>query len=427
MALTPLQIEAEEYQAYTRREIEASSSIRKMATRMIRLGKRPATISDYIDKVRAFCKNFLGLPYDEAISSPFDWEEKINAYLDDLAVRNFSQSYVRGSLSAIRRWLSANNVKFEDNIETPKKKNKERDRVPTRDELRRILHPTGIALKVQALLAISSGMRMGAILRIQFKNVDLNDEIPLVIVPDELSKGTKAYVTFLTPEVKQLMTDYVNQRKEHGETITPDSYLVVSERPWGHKIGKPAAELRWQMALKIAGLDMRSVTHRILHFHTLRKYFETWCKISGIESDTVKAWMGHRSDIVQVYFASGIESLENQDLIREFRTAYKKCVPALTIFSDQAQLEEVKTQLSKQEQELKARLEESEARNSELRELSEKDTISLNERIVELERDRENDKKVLVEVLRSLDEIKSQRAETGLKNKHEQTVPDRLF
>ena len=78
---------------------------------------------------------------------------------------------------------------------------------------------------------------------------------------------------------------------------------------------------------------MRSKRHRILHFHTLRKYFLTYCKLSGMNYWVAEALMGHRSGLQRIYFR-GVEGFGNQETIEFMKREYSKAIPALTVFSN---------------------------------------------------------------------------------------------
>lgn len=66
-------------------------------------------------------------------------------------------------------------------------------------------------------------------------------------------------------------------------------------------------------------------------FTRLESIFKTWATLSGIPSDVVEAFMGHISGIKHVYFLAGVDSLENQEVIKILRKEYEKAVPYLTI------------------------------------------------------------------------------------------------
>jgi hypothetical protein len=73
-----------------------------------------------------------------------------------------------------------------------------------------------------------------------------------------------------------------------------------------------------------------------LHAHTLRKYFQTKCKLAGCKTSFVDLWLGH---VVGEYLNG---SYFRPD-IRESFNEYKKAIPALTIFS---KAEEIKIELA---------------------------------------------------------------------------------
>ena len=123
------------------------------------------------------------------------------------------------------------------------------ERVPTRDELARILDHLSLRGRVLALFMAHSGLRPGVIGSYQGENglrlVDLPDlkfehgkptfaETPFVIrVPASLSKTRVAYVTFGSAQLASALLAYFEARQQSGDTLTPESPVIAANSARG--------------------------------------------------------------------------------------------------------------------------------------------------------------------------------------------------
>ncbi|MCD6360321.1 MAG: tyrosine-type recombinase/integrase [Armatimonadetes bacterium] len=201
------------------------------------------------------------------------------------------------------------------------------------------------------------------------------DEIPVVTVPQELLKGkVGGHITFLTPECFKYIKLYLKHRIESGEELSENSYLIVAKRGKGK--GKPItiqmANCRFQDLVKLLGFQEKGRRWYKLRPHGLRKYFKTWCELSGVPSLIVEFFMGHKMGIQGVYFAPiDVEEIENPELIHKFKEEYKKAITNLTISDVEAKLKELEEKRVKIEAKTKLLEEENEKLKHQLNELEE--------------------------------------------------------
>lgn len=337
---------------YIEKAIEADESQKKLAFRIYRRGNSVKTVIGYVAAVTRFCR-WLNRSPDELISSKIDWAAVLNEYLDDLMVaQKLSGNSAHLAVASVKKWLKVNGVHDVrwDDVETPKIWHVERDRVPTKEELREILSYANLSDKVLVMFACSSGLRVGAILGLQIKDLKLDRNYPVIVMKPEMAKDrpTKGYISFITPETKSHLMAYLKQREMRGEKITPDSPVISAERPAGKPISDKSVSYRWHQLLQKASKDMRGRKWYVLRFHTLRKYFQTWCRLSGVDPWITEAFMGHRSGIHQTYFMSGIEDMNNPQQLEILEKEYKKALPALTIFSEAEKVKELESKLEDQ-------------------------------------------------------------------------------
>jgi len=214
------------------------------------------------------------------------------------------------------------------------------DQPPTQKELRAMIQYLPILTKSAVLVLASSGMRLGEIIKIKFNDIFLDNDPPLIKIRGEYTKTGNSRVTFITQEAKESLNAWLKVR---------DQYLKVSiARSW--KYGKKAQDDRvypftvspfyesYWLALEKAGLNDRdpSTKYRVRHIHTLRKFFRTRLG-AVIPPDVVEALMGHEAGIEAVYKRYSMQDLG------EF---YKKGEPALTVFTNQAEVMKLQSEVT---------------------------------------------------------------------------------
>lgn len=322
-----------------REAISQSKSMMELARRTYVYGGSSSAALKVLSEVEAFCK-WIRMEPDAMIQSKrIKWHSLLNDYTEELIMSGeFARSTVRSRIYAIRKWLALNGVQLKGWVVLPRVWRVESDRAPLKSEVRLILRNALLKDIVMTLLALSSGMRMGTIIHLQLKDIRLDERIPTIIIPPEYAKNRPyGYVTFITPETKHFILEHLRERKAQGEQITPETYLLSNliaanyvERNVPMRTGNIG--LRWNNLLRKAGKAMYGRSRHVLHFHTLRKYFATWTRLSGMDPFLSEALMGHESGLHQIYFTTGARSSENPAIIQLLKIEYSKAIPALTIF-----------------------------------------------------------------------------------------------
>jgi integrase len=377
--LTPQDFQAKGIRPWIRRKIEADKSLRKLASRVLARGGSGYTAQNYVKDVSSFCV-WLKVSPDQALASKYDWPALVNEYLDYLyAERKLAPSAGPRAYAAIKKWLAINEVLSSrdlawDKVELGRTERVETEELPNKETLRSILASGDLAEKTLALIAISSGLRIGSILQLQLKHIDLEREVPLVSPPPETTKNRRRFHTFISPEAKEVLLQYLKDRELRAGTIRkdvaahrlklppgfeerlsigPDSYVIVAERPLGEPITQiNSGDRRWINMVRRAGFDKKGKTWHTLHFHVLRKYFKTWTTVSGVSSDLVEYFMGHRASIRQVYFIpEGVER-PPEEIIKRLEEEYRKALPALSITSETETVKKLEAQVEEQRKEL---------------------------------------------------------------------------
>ncbi len=209
-------------------------------------------------------------------------------------------------------------------------------------------------IRQKAVLALlMSGMRIGGMADLRMKHFRSIEDWGAVVV----YAGTmEEYHAFVTPQGYRDITDYIEYRKRNGENITDESPLIRTEfQPdrageWTDTKGKEhrPEPIRTTMGTSqiVTNIVRRSgvlenshnfrTRHGIMTCHGFRKYFNTVCKTSGMDSERVEMLMGHASTSLTSHYwrlpsDESRMSPQDQKLFQTIKNEYRRCIPELTI------------------------------------------------------------------------------------------------
>jgi hypothetical protein len=188
------------------------------------------------------------------------------------------------------------------------------DRIPTMEEIKKLLEHPDRRIKPIVLTMMSAGIRVGSWNHLKWKHI-----IPIVrnnriVAAKIILKNTKiknrTYYSFLTPEAYYSLKDWMDFRKLHGENVTGESWLMRDtweklDRDHSHRIGMAkipkffgAGSIRNMIgeAWRIQGirdlLDPDKKRHEFKSTHSFRKVFETKCQ-KVMNHNNIKLLMDH--------------------------------------------------------------------------------------------------------------------------------------
>jgi hypothetical protein len=177
------------------------------------------------------------------------------------------------------------------------------DRAPTLEEIKKLLEYPDRRIKPLVLITMSSGIRIDAWNWLQLKHVTpLGKGSKPVSSQEEVAAAKlvvyagepEQYFSFITPEAYTSLMEWMNYRKQNGESIGPESwlmrdiwafrYLGAAERPpeklstFGVK--KLLDRAVWEQGLR-RPLD-GARRHEFKAAHGFRKYFKTNAETAGM-------------------------------------------------------------------------------------------------------------------------------------------------
>ena len=353
-------LEVEYMQKGSRQALLADDAVRRWYDHM---AKRSVVTTDvYLRRLGHFCELNRTTPGKLVEMRSKDLGDLLLSNVAELEAKHYAGSYIESTLKAVRSWLAFNGVKVKTKIKvkgaqaTPSLKN---ERVPSRDELRRIFlsdnrkSRAAVALVAQAGLRLETlgnykgddGLRIGDLpeVRIDHGVVSFARTPTLVIVRDELSKARHQYFTFLAEEGCEYLKDYLEERLRGGEVLTEDSAIITPKVANKEFIRTINIGDMIRVAVRSAGFPWRP--------YVLRVYFDTQLTVAENEGlmprEYHRFFMGHKGEAAVKYSAKK-HKLPN-DAVEDMRSALAKAQKYLqTRKSEEVMEQEVTVNMKKQ-------------------------------------------------------------------------------
>jgi len=295
------------------------------------------TADVYLRRLGSFCCSFNTTP--EALVS-LNESELHNLLLDcvsSMEKAGRAGSYIESMLKAVRSWLYHNGKEVKRKIrikgarDTPSLKD---ERVPTKEELKRIFLSGDKKARVACVLIAHSGARIEVLgdyngkdglrigdfpeIKIERDLVRFEQKPALTMVRKELSKAGHQYFTFLSEEGCEYLEDYLNERIREGEELSPKSPIITPKQKMKPFIRAGNIGDTIREAMRAAGITWRP--------YVLRSYFDTQLMLAESKGlvlrDYRQFWMGHKGDIENRYTTNKHKLPE--EVVEDMREAYKR-------------------------------------------------------------------------------------------------------
>ena len=253
----------------------------------------------------------------------------------------------------------------------PKERKYANDRAPKREEIMRISEYPDRRIKSIIYTMVSSGMRLGAWDYLRWKDVSaiIRDSKVIAAKIKIYSEEEDEYFSFITPEAFHSLDNWMKYRKDCGENINENSWVMRNlwdvTMPKGKGIVTIPKKLKstgvkrlienalWAQRIRIK-LESGRKRHEFQADHGFRKWFKTRCEIAGMRSINIETLMAHSTGVSDSYYRPTEDELLND---------YLKAIAFLTI-SDEHRLQEQVNDLSEKTKDndyvVKAKLQEKE-------------------------------------------------------------------
>ena len=293
-------------------------------------------------RMEAFCSIMKTDPHAMLELSDKDLTDLIDDFVTEMEDKS-TPNYISSILKGVKSWLAFNNkplirkIRISD-VGIPKSLKDER--VPSQDELKRILQAGNPRERACVILMAHSGVRpeaigdyhgrdgltIGDLPEMEIENGEVKfKKIPTVInVRSEISKIKKAYITFLGDEGCSYLKTYIEQRIRSGENITKKTPLIVASKSKMRTgfISTVNISDTIRMPIRRAGFNLRP--------YVLRGYFDTQLLIAeskiGLPRDYRVFWMGHSGTMEAKYTT---DKKLPEDVVEDMRDKYAKSLKFL--------------------------------------------------------------------------------------------------
>lgn len=167
----------------------------------------------------------------------------------------------------------------------------------TRDILQTLINNANLRLKTEILVAISSGMRIGELLKFQVQDIHLNSTPVEIYLRAESTKNKTARTVFISKET----ADALQQWLEFRETLVSMGKIHPNEtRCFPYAKSTEIAKLKL-LLMKCNLYEKDEQTHRTtIHFHLFRKYFLTEFKLAA-SAEVAEELAGHTGYLSDSY------------------------------------------------------------------------------------------------------------------------------
>ena len=300
------------------------------------------TADVYLRRLSRFCEE-TGLSPKEIVDLG---EKEITDLLQDYVSEHsekYAGSYLVSIIKIVRSWLTHNGKEIKRKVKVrgaEQSPTLRKEKIPTQEELKKILGSATIQSRVTCSLIAFSGLRPESIgnyegedglaiedlpeLEIKKASIDFNKIPTLVTVRPELSKTKKQYFTFLGAEGCNYLKEYLESRLRVGEKLNSKSPVITAKvsriRPFV-STGNIGDQVR--KAIRLSGMDQRP--------YVLRSYFDTQLMMAEskglIMRDYRTFMMGHVGDIEHRYTLNKNKLPEKT--IEDMRESYSRALKFL--------------------------------------------------------------------------------------------------
>lgn len=289
-------------------KLSADTDLRKVALALQRLGLDP-------DSVVAM-----------ATENPDELRDRLVRYASELKREQLTDAYISKTFSGLRNYLKFRRAKYDDfpSLEPIKGSTLARERVPSPEELGRILDRLSLRSRVAALFMAHTGVRpqvlgsyegergltLSDLPELELRPTPRFRDVPFVVrVPAQLSKTRASYVTFGTGQLAQTFLAYLDERAEAGEKLGPASPVVSrTSGPALRGVAKTSAESAGRFMVTAGVMkEIRRAIHAAApegvtwRPYVLRSYCSTRLLLGPMSRDLRESMLGHDTGIAGRY------------------------------------------------------------------------------------------------------------------------------
>lgn len=316
--------------------------------RWLRSIRREGTKRIYQDALNTFSKHVHQNPADLLQHSEEELEDMLQDWKVAMLDKGLAGSTVKVRVVAVVQFLKFHRKQIRSMVRDVKTTRTYLDYIPTRADIQALLDAAKLHHKIIVALMAFSGLRPVDVSQLQYMHVkrDLERGEEVLTITKRHQKTDEWYFTFLAPQGTRYLRTWLDARREKGEKITSESYIVTrwDEQPLAISSVRHAVHRLIRLTV---GPNPSGEPFRAFRPYGLRKYFRRAIdKIGGAEAEFL---MGHQSGLVSLEATySGLRDMDPQ-AIATLKKKYISVLPELetevTDITLKAQLEEKEKRL----------------------------------------------------------------------------------
>jgi len=291
------------------------------------------------DQSNYIVKDFRKLENGDRVDILKTYEKDINNFAE--AIKNRPPKSRTSMIAGVKKFLSYFYIDLPQRIWDDlriKDVSIIQKKTPKPEELKFILANGNTKQKALLLLSSSSGLRISELLQVTFDTIDLDNRT--IRVKDNTTKKGYSRTSFFTEEAKSHLEDwlkirehYIKIKKHRTSKEKVDGYVEKRIFPFGYLFARE----QWVSLIEKAGapFNERDVDGRlqykqgryIYNEHSLRRYFKTNLRTTGISERYIDFMIGHKNEMNETY-------TDEETFVEKAREEYDKYSHVLNVFSD---------------------------------------------------------------------------------------------
>lgn len=203
----------------------------------------------------------------------------------------------------------------------PKGKSYADDRIPTDNEIQKLLEYPDRRLKAIVYTMTSSGIRLGAWDYLRWGNIKPIEKEGIGVVAAKMivyEREDEEYITFISKEAFLELKEWMQYRQKSGEIIDENSWLMRDLWDTGalkdakglitkpKKLASSGIKRLIERAIWAQGLRKQLENGKKRHpfsaIHCFRKWFKTRCEIAGMKPINIEKLLSHSIGISNSYY-----------------------------------------------------------------------------------------------------------------------------
>lgn len=252
---------------------------------------------------------------DAMTSGKFKLSDVLTDYMNFLKTKKYSPLVINNRLTIVKKFLVANDVNIVGKVngKVPAREAQNNEDSVNKDQIKEILTYAPPMLKTIIYIAVSSGMRIGEILKMNPDWLsEVGESIVKVDIPADATKTGQRRTTFLNEETSTVLREWIKYRStwiSKIKTMDKEEKEELSNRPEYFPVSRSNVERMFVTVLKKAQLNVKANNGKYkIHLHVFRKYFRTQLVKGGQNAlDYVESFMGHSGYLSKSYLRLTIE------------------------------------------------------------------------------------------------------------------------